>query len=452
MNKVENISDDLKRKFKQLEKSSIDAFIVLVDLSGSTQFKTEHPEREWIPRLRGFLAAVEDVAKPLGLIISKYLGDGVLLFLDARTNTYKKILEFCTKLRKRIEDVNNSEKYILQYMIRYKIVISRGKAYLFSDKDPQGASVDKLFRIEKFIPSSCIGFSNDFLKLIRNKETISLGKFFLKGISPELQEVFILKDQIKESEVTNQIKRLRDIEFIRQIWLGDYYNDKEIVIVSGYISDKERGPDNYTIESGDIGAIIEILIGLGQVVAIRKIEVKSAKTFSGSDYSKNVICVGGPYYNSITREFMRKIKSPFIFDLQAQNIPLINLINGKKYYAQRSKTKRITKDYGFFARYKNPFDKEEQNSIILISGIETYGVLGTARTFLPANNYFIENSEKIIRILKDKGERGFSLLTECDVESNNVRPKCIECDNKHLIINDKKKKIKCLQADPLSED
>lgn len=141
---------------------------------------------------------------------------------------------------------------------------------------------------------------------------------------------------------------------------------------------------------------------------------------------------------------MREIKSPYIFDLFHDETPLINQIDNDIYYSSRDHT-RITKDYGFFARFTNPLNEERH--VILACGIETYGVHGAVRAFsgIRNNAHFLALHDIIYEKMKESGLSGdqleFFCLLEFEVEINGqVRIPSLDTQLKGLAVkwNDEK--------------
>ena len=68
----------LRQGTERLLENCVDGSLMLVDLAGSTAYKTAHPQEVWLPRLLEFRSAVEHAIAPAKP--TKYLGDGVLYF------------------------------------------------------------------------------------------------------------------------------------------------------------------------------------------------------------------------------------------------------------------------------------------------------------------------------------------------------------------------------------
>ena len=145
---VEDI-DHLLQHGQRLQRHCVEGSLVLVDLADSTAYKTANPERIWLPRLLDFRNAVEDAISPTSP--TKYLGDGILLFAKTDETSPCKFVEFSKQIYLNIAEKNKS--YPGGHAIVARIVLHYGPVFLFDGDDPQGAAVDKVFRLEKYVPN-----------------------------------------------------------------------------------------------------------------------------------------------------------------------------------------------------------------------------------------------------------------------------------------------------------
>jgi hypothetical protein len=116
--------------------------------------------------------------------------------------------------------------------------------------------------------------------------------------------------------------------------------------------------------------------------------------FSEEHYRENVVCIGGPDFNIVTRRFLRDAGARLHFAYVGNRCWLKDRMSDKKWRGEG--TKRTITDVGFFARFTNPYNKNAE--VIVICGIETYGVLGAARLLSGiANNAGFFNLYELIR-------------------------------------------------------
>ena len=153
--------------------------------------------------------------------------------------------------------------------------------------------------------------------------------------------------------------------------------DGQIALVSGYIPPEAEGSD--TIELGDKDALVSAVMNIARVGRIKDVRVLTCNEASDSDLRENVVCIGGPYYNSATLQFMQEIWSPFIFDfsdLEQDLTPLQSCLTQDVFEATRS-SGRVTQKFGFVGRFKNPYNS--QRHVILACGIETSACRAASR-------------------------------------------------------------------------
>lgn len=86
----------------------------------------------------------------------------------------------------------------------------------------------------------------------------------------------------------------------------------------------------------------------------------------------NIVLIGGPETNEITREIMQNFRIPFSFS----NHILIDTYHNIKYKPKLDEEKNVLEDYAFILKMKNPYNN--QKTIIIISGCFGYGTYAGA--------------------------------------------------------------------------
>ncbi|MCL0093225.1 hypothetical protein M1N92_06235, partial [Dehalococcoidia bacterium] len=101
--------------------------------------------------------------------------------------------------------------------------------------------------------------------------------------------------------------------------------------------------------------------------------------FPGNPYADNLILIGGPDYNRITRVFMKN--TPFEFVEENGVTILKDRSRGQTFRSQFIEHEGIEEviDFGFFLKILNPNNPNKK--LIMINGIHTYGVYGAAKCF-----------------------------------------------------------------------
>ncbi len=193
---IEDQIADIQNTYNNLQKTAKTGTLMLVDLANSTAFKNRHPEPTWLKRLLEFRQAVL-----LGLgnqSPSKFLGDGVLCFFPDDNPPAAQVPSIAKKILSEIRETNKRHQYSAEYFLEARIVLDYGKVYLFDRgdgqiNDPQGSSVDRLFRVEKYILQGCIGFTEPFAEKAGLQDSFSIGRYRLKGLGDARNKILLLE-------------------------------------------------------------------------------------------------------------------------------------------------------------------------------------------------------------------------------------------------------------------
>ena len=152
---------------------------------------------------------------------------------------------------------------------------------------------------------------------------------------------------------------------------------------------------------GDIDSLVVVYTSLSKLYPQLNIKFCTGEEFDqqqGNPYAENLILLGGPDYNKITRLFMKH--TPFRFAKKKGTTVLKNKTNNKFFQAKfvRSGGNETVTDYGFFFKIPNP--RNEQKKLIMINGIHTYSVYGAAKCFSvydeTETNILRDNCKKVI--------------------------------------------------------
>jgi len=138
--------------------------------------------------------------------------------------------------------------------------------------------------------------------------------------------------------------------------------------------------DNYMLlESlGDKDSLLEVMTFLNRNYRNVNIPMYAANNFQ-NQIESNLVVIGGPGYeggdeNNVCKIMMEKVKSKVSYSDDCEKL----LYKDKKYTATKKGNKTI-RDYGYFARFPNPFN--QRSTVLLINGIHTFGVLGASKAF-----------------------------------------------------------------------
>lgn len=192
---------------------------------------------------------------------------------------------------------------------------------------------------------------------------------------------------------------------IKSLWK---ISDPKKLIICASTSIKTDTGEYYRPSTGigQLRALGQIIESLGKAYNIRIQNILLSINQIQNQIENDIILLGGPKNNEITKLFLDKIKSLKI--LYQKNSTIYWQMNKTNVeYSGISKDKKVVKDYGIAVRMKNPFDSRRQSYISLFSGSHTYGTIASAQYF---TKYYIKKT-KGIKKFKDN----LFILVECDV-------------------------------------
>jgi len=96
-------------------------------------------------------------------------------------------------------------------------------------------------------------------------------------------------------------------------------------------------------------------------------EIKIFEAIDVHNMEENVILIGGPISNEITRKIMQFFKVPFYFENH-----VLNCCN-RKYEPKLDENGDILEDYAFILKTKNPYNNKK--NFIVIAGCYVYGCI-----------------------------------------------------------------------------
>lgn len=362
---------------------------LLVDLIDSTAYKSQNEEINWLTRLKRFYDTTLHVVQDIGN--SKLLGDAVLVTCDADKVSAEKFASVAEDILAAISNLNAD--FPAAHKINIRIIISCGNAYKFSENDPQGSAVDKLFRMEKFVPDNCIGMTEEFARDL-GMTTSPIARFPLKGLPiPATHGLHLLRKTASPAT----LKKLLCDSYLAELWgLHQSKADSKIVLVGGHIPDGSMS----TVQMGDVNAKLMALRTLAKLGYADELDICDSSSFQNSAYSSNIVSIGGPCFNGISERLISELPIGFeVSENDKDETPIISKCDNQKFSSQFSKG-RITIDYGLFARMKNPFNAESR--VIVACGIESPAVEGIIQAFTHDNPHFIDLVSRIIALNSDQ--------------------------------------------------
>ena len=239
-----------------------------------------------------------------------------------------------------------------------------------------------------------------------------------------------LADEFKKILLNNSLANI----YLNQIWFN---NTGNINVIAPPESEKSEyaSPEskNYIFLNnvGDIDTVLEIMNFLNRNYRGIKIDIFSADEFK-KNIEDNLVVIGGPGDseddgNSICALMMDKmdVKINYSFSEEDETLDYKN-----QKFSAVYRNDKVVKDYGYFARFPNPFNPK--SSVILIHGIHTFGVLGAAKAFSdhPSAQGNIRKVMKKLN-LDDIKQASFECFFPVDVLQQSVV--CPEIDEDYIL-------------------
>lgn len=133
---------------------------------------------------------------------------------------------------------------------------------------------------------------------------------------------------------------------------------------------------------GDLDAFFEMYTALTRM-GYHNLSHRSAGE-GGIGSARNLVLIGGPSWNLITRSFMHLLRLPITQRLAAAGEPDVFIKSDQTtaeptVIAAGTDQEQVIEDFGLFVRATNPNDPD--TDITMCSGVFTHGVLGAVRAF-----------------------------------------------------------------------
>jgi hypothetical protein len=381
----------------EVQRQLISCPFMLVDLAKSTEFKTRNRQIEWVTRLKKFHELVVSIASPLGP--TKLLGDGVLVSANrGGGNVADSVIETARNILTALRQAN-IDSFPGDHALVARIILNYGPAYFFDD-DPQGQVVDKLFRMEKFVPDGSIGVTAEFAGYAQVTQRPT-GRFSLKGIPEPPYHELILIPPMPSSRAVAKLETTSNASIL---WSFPHHHAEPVTLVGGHIPADHFDHVQMGVQVGDMNAKLHALHAVASVAPEGEICIyDSSQLRDGADYRKSIISIGGPCYNSITRQLMEDLPVRFEnLDCEDDDTPLLDDRYGQRYEAKKV-GKLLVVDWGLFIRRRNPHDSTKR--VIIACGIESPAVDGIIRAFSHIENtHFSRLMQKVLALSRNGDE------------------------------------------------
>jgi len=237
----------------------------------------------------------------------------------------------------------------------------------------------------------------------------------------------LIRDQIKQEQRQDAWANLR------KIWSGNSQS-RQVTIICPELPPsyqpkyaKPGSPEFVNLARfGDLDALVEVLTLLPQLAPNMEIKYVTAQELQQRDHQGNVIVIGGPDFNSFAKVLLDGQSFPFTYRNQKGKIALYERTTKKEFQLQKSR-KCVTHDYGLFARFPNPLNR--QNVVIMIGGLQTFGVLGSVHAFGMSSI----GKKNVKRVMKNCSETlQFAVLVPVNVSGGQSSKSDIDMSTFHL--------------------
>ena len=198
------------------------------------------------------------------------------------------------------------------------------------------------------------------------------------------------------------------IQPAKRLW---HISDPRNLIICAATSTKTDTGDYFRPATGigQLRALGYAVESLGKAYDVRVQNILLSDDQVQKQIEKDLILLGGPKNNLITRLFLEKFSSEEALVDQEGSTIFWNVNGAALELKGESVNKSVKKDYGIVIRVPNPFTsgRKTKTSLCLFSGCHTYGTIAAAKYF----------TQEYIRELKGmrKPHENVILLVECDV-------------------------------------
>ena len=138
--------------------------------------------------------------------------------------------------------------------------------------------------------------------------------------------------------------------------------------------------------------IVSFLDDLGLRSAGREVDIIYHDRADGNIYSSNLVCIGGPDANSVTKLILERIEPGISLGIpERHNIAITDVKNGRSYVPEIDPGgldgTRVTLDHGVVIKGQNPFN--QKRCVLIVAGSFGFGTWAAAK--LLSSRQFLAN-------------------------------------------------------------
>ena len=260
----------------------------------------------------------------------------------------------------------------------------------------------------------------------------------LKDRIPHLYKNFEELRSVVVENLSNILKTLINSDALYNIYLQKIWFPSDIDTVHIVTSTESEKREQFALPESDNYMLLESLGDKDSLLAVatflsrnyRNLKIPMYPADAMISLEENLVIIGGPGDedgdgNEKCSVFMDKINSKVSYSEDCEKL----IYKGNEYLATK-KGKKTARDYGYFARFPNPFNP--RTSVVLLHGIHTFGVLGAAKAFSDHPSAQA-NIRKVLQKLNldDIRQAAFECFFEVVVYGQGVV--CPEIDTDHIL-------------------
>ncbi len=246
-----------------------------------------------------------------------------------------------------------------------------------------------------------------------------------------------------QHELADYFKKLINDDSLYNIYLPKIWFPNNVGTVHVITSTESEKREQFALPEADNYMLLESLGDKDSLLAVITFLNRNYRNLNTPMYAAdsvvpledNLVIIGGPGDedgdgNDKCKIFMKKMNLKINYSEDCEKL----LYKGSEYIAKKEGNKTVM-DYGYFARFPNPFNP--RSSVVLIHGIHTFGVLGAAKAFSdhPSAQGNIKKVMKKLN-LDDIKQASFECFFPVDVLQQSVV--CPEIDENNILPLDKK--------------
>lgn len=221
-----------------------------------------------------------------------------------------------------------------------------------------------------------------------------------------LEYIDKLEDEDFSENITSNKSKTEKVENSFNHFWKTFFETKTTVVIGTYYSEKYNAWEASDLIGIGSALALSSILGTLNRTGVKNIDVITTNNFSGDKYKDNLVLVGGPDANILTRETYERLSTNLRFGNPDKNeISLSDAKEKKTYFAKYNSQRQVIGDFGFAFKTPNPFNPD--STAIIIAGCFGFGTFAAAQLF--------ENERLLAKVEGFEDSQGFEALVYADV-------------------------------------